>query len=368
MDIRGIDHIELHVGDLQSAARLMERGFGFRSRGHGGPETGLAGQRCRLLTQGDIRLLLSTGLTAEHPATGYVRRHGDGVAVLALEVADAAGAYAELVARGATPVTPPRTFTGADAEVVTAEVGGVGDVRHRLVERRGDRADFLPGVVEPVPAAADGQLLAEVDHLAVCLPPGALDATVARYEHVFGFRPVFAERVEVAGQAMNSTVVRDASARVTLVLLEPDTGARPGQLDAFLAAHHGAGVQHLALRTDDIVAAVGALTARGVRFAGTPAAYYDDLPRRVGAFDAPLNRLRELGILVDRDHGGHLLQIFTESTHPRRTLFWEVIERRGARTFGSGNIQALYEAKERELATAGEDPVVVAGRAGGMPV
>ncbi|TDB77406.1 4-hydroxyphenylpyruvate dioxygenase [Micromonospora sp. KC723] len=368
MDIHGIDHIELYVGDARQVALSLDTGFGFRLRGHGGPETGLDGQRCLLLTHGEIRMLLTTGLTAEHPATGYVGRHGDGIAVVALEVADAAGAYAELVARGATPVAPPRTCAGADSEVVIAEVGGVGDVRHRLVERRGDRADFLPGLVEPVPAAAGEQLLAEVDHLAVCLPAGALDATVAHYERVFGFRQTFAERVEVAGQAMNSVVVQDHSARVTLVLLEPDTGARPGQLDAFLAAHHGAGVQHLALRTDDIVAAVGALTARGVRFAGTPAAYYDDLPRRVGAVDAPLDRLRDLGILVDRDHGGHLLQIFTQSTHPRRTLFWEVIERRGARTFGSGNIQALYEAKERELATAGETPAVVSGPAGGMRV
>lgn len=360
MDIRGIDHIELYVGDARQAAFYFGTAIGFHLRGQGGPETGLVGQRSLLLGQGDIRMLLTSALTAAHPAATYVQRHGDGIAVVALEVDDAAGAYAELVARGATGVSAPRTWTGADAEVVTAEVGGFGDVLHRLVERRGDRTEFLPGAVETTPPVTDDdKLLAEIDHLAVCVPPGQLDETVGHYQRAFGFAQIFEEHIEVAGQAMNSKVVQSPSGRVTLVLLEPDAGRRPGQIDAFLTEHHGAGVQHLGLRTDDIVTAVGALADRGVRFAGTPAAYYDDLERRVGPVDAPLERLRELSILVDSDHGGQLLQIFTESMHVRRTLFLELIERRGARTFGSGNIKALYEAKERELAAAGATPAVV---------
>ncbi|MGN9917488.1 4-hydroxyphenylpyruvate dioxygenase [Micromonospora palomenae] len=367
MDIRGIDHIELYVGDARQAAFYFGTAIGFQLRGQGGPETGLAGQRSLLLSQGDIRMLLTSGLTAGHPASTYVQRHGDGIAVVALEVGDAAGAYAELVARGATGVSAPRTWTGADAEVVTAEVGGFGDVLHRLVERRGDRTEFLPGAVETTPLVTDDhKLLAEIDHLAVCVPPGQLDETVGHYQRVFGFVQIFEEHIEVAGQAMNSKVVQSPSGRVTLVLLEPDAGRRPGQIDAFLTAHHGAGVQHLGLRTDDIVTAVGSLAERGVRFAGTPGAYYDDLERRVGPVDAPLDRLRDLSILVDSDHGGQLLQIFTESMHVRRTLFLELIERRGARTFGSGNIKALYEAKERELAAAGATPAVVAGTARGV--
>ncbi|MEV0428786.1 4-hydroxyphenylpyruvate dioxygenase [Micromonospora sp. NPDC050495] len=365
MHINGIDHVELYVGDARQAAFYFGTAVGFRPRGQGGPETGLADQRSLLLAQGGIRMLLTSGLTAEHPASAYVQRHGDGIAVLALEVDDAAGAYAELVARGATGVTPPRTWTGADAEVVVAEVGGFGDVLHRLVERRGDRDAFLPGVIEALPAGAGDDLLAEIDHLAVCVPPGQLDETVGHYEKVFGFAQIFTEHIEVAGQAMNSKVVQSPSERVTLVLLEPDTGARPGQIEDFLRWHAGAGVQHLGLRTDDIVTAVGALAGRGVRFAGTPATYYDDLEARVGKIDAPLDRLRDLSILVDSDHGGQLLQIFTESMHVRRTLFLELIERRGARTFGSGNIKALYEAKERELAAAGATPTVAAGTAGG---
>lgn len=353
MDIRGIDHIELYVDDTRQSAAYFGNAVGLRPRGQGGPETGLTGQRSLLLRHADIRLLLTSGLTADHPAAAYVRQHGDGIAVVALAVDNAAEAYAELLARGAVGELPPTTTTSADAEIVIAEVAGFADVRHRLVERRRGGRDFLPGLAElpPVGEAAD-HLLAEIDHLAVCVPPGQLAETVRGYREVFGFNEIFHEYVEVDGQAMNSTVVQSRSGRVTLVLLEPDTSRRAGQIDAFLAQHSGAGVQHLGLRTDDIIAAVGALHQRGVRFARTPAAYYDDLETRVGRIDGSVDQLREFGVLVDRDHDGQLLQIFTESMHVRRTLFLELIERRGARTFGSGNIKALYEAKERELAVS----------------
>ncbi|MGH3742825.1 MAG: VOC family protein, partial [Micromonosporaceae bacterium] len=322
--------------------------------------------------------VFTSGLTGSHPASEYVQRHGDGVAVIALQVDDAAAAYAELVSRGADSVSPPAAHTGVGVTVVTAAVGGIGDVVHRLVERHGPCDEFLPGAVEMIPpapvsgavagaavgsvavagAAAEGaalagaKLLCEIDHLAICVPPGELASTASRYREVFGFEEIFTERIEVAGQAMASTVVQSPSKQVTLVLLEPDQTRRPGQIDEFLRSHAGAGVQHLALRTDDIVTAVSALQARGVRFLSSPVTYYDSLEERVGHLDAPIDRLRDLGVLVDRDHWGQLLQIFTESMHVRRTLFLEVIERRGALTFGSGNVKALYEAKERELAAA----------------
>ncbi|MCG5435584.1 4-hydroxyphenylpyruvate dioxygenase [Micromonospora foliorum] len=357
MDIRGIDHIELYVGDARQAAFYFSTAVGFEVCGQGGPETGLAGQRSLLLCHGDIRLLLTSGLSAEHPAARYVQRHGDGIAVVAVEVDDVSAAYAELVGRGATGVTPPTTRTGADAEVVIAEVDGFADVRHRLVQRRGDRGEFLPGAITAA-STPDGHppVLAEIDHLAVCVPPGQLDETVRHFEALFDFAQIFEEHIEVDGQAMNSKVVQSPSRRVTVVLLEPDRTRRSGQIDAFLDQHAGGGVQHLGLRTDDIVGAVEALGRRGVRFAGTPASYYDALEARVGRVDAPLHRLRELGVLVDSDHDGQLLQIFAESMHVRRTLFLELIERRGARGFGSGNIKALYEAKERELAAVAATP------------
>lgn len=352
MEILGIDHIEMYVGDARQAAYWFGTAVGFRQCGHGGPETGLDGQRSLLLRHGDVRMLLTSALTAEHPAADYVHRHGDGIAVVALAVDDVAAAYTELVGRGATALAPPASHRDGDATVHVATVGGFGDVAHRLVQRCGPAGEFLPGAIrmtDPTGGAAD--LFREIDHLAICVPAGQLAGTVRRYEEVFGFRRIFAEYIEVAGQAMNSEVVQSPSGRVTLVLIEPDPTRRPGQINDFLRWHAGTGVQHLALRTDDIMGAVAGLSRRGVSFARTPATYYERLEERVGPLaGTDVARLRELGVLVDRDHGGQLLQIFTESMHVRRTLFLELIERRGASTFGSGNVKALYEAKERELA------------------
>ena len=195
-------------------------------------------------------------------------------------------------------------------------------------------------------------MLRLIDHLAICVPAGQLHPTSQFYQQVFGFDQIFTEYIEVAGQGMDSLVVQSTSGLVTFTLIEPDPSRRPGQIDDFLQWHAGAGVQHIALITDDIVSTVDRLGGRGVRFLSTPAAYYQSLEARVGPVAAPIAELSRLGILVDRDHWGQLLQIFTESTHVRRTLFIEVIERRGARTFGSGNIRALYEAKEREMVHA----------------
>jgi 4-hydroxymandelate synthase len=359
MNIQGIDHVELYVGDAQQSAYYFSSAFGFEVGGQGGPETGLVGQRSLLMCQGGVRMVLTSGLYAEHPATEYVQRHGDGVAVVALQVEDVAQAFAELVARGAEALAEPTTYSDGDSTVVVAEVAGFGDVVHRLVQRTGPAVgtvyeSFLPGAIqpaerEPVP---EEPMLRLIDHLAICVPAGQLHKTSRFYQEVFGFEEIFTEYIEVAGQGMDSLVVQSPSRLVTLTLIEPDTSRRAGQIDDFLQWHAGAGVQHIALITDDIVNTVDRLSARGVRFLSTPASYYQSLEARVGPLDAPLSELSRLGILVDRDHWGQLLQIFTESTHVRRTLFIEVIERRGARTFGSGNIKALYEAKEREMVHA----------------
>ncbi|MDQ1720782.1 MAG: 4-hydroxymandelate synthase [Pseudonocardiales bacterium] len=351
MNIFGIDHIELYVGDAQQSAYYFGSAFGLEVGGQGGPETGLTGQRSLLMTQGEVRMMLTSGLYAEHSATEYVHRHGDGVAVVALRVDDVADSFAELVRRGAEPISPPKAFSDDTTTVVTADVGGFGDVIHRLVQR--DGASFLPGAIEMTEREpADKPMFGKIDHLAICVPAHQLQATSQFYQRVYGFAEIFTEYIEVAGQGMNSVVVQSPSGEVTFTLIEPDTDRRAGQIDDFLQWHAGAGVQHVALITDDIVSTVDRLGARGVRFLSTPAAYYQNLEERVGAVAAPIAELSRLGILVDRDHWGQLLQIFTESTHVRRTLFIEVIERRGARTFGSGNIKALYEAKEREMVHA----------------
>ena len=351
MNIHGIDHIELYVGDAQQSAYYFGSAFGLEVGGQGGPETGMVGQRSLLMAQGQVRMLLTSGLYAEHSATEYVLRHGDGVAVVALRVDDAAESFTELVRRGAEPISPPKAYSDDSTTVVIAEVAGFGDVVHRLVQRDGE--SFLPGAIEMAEREpAEHPMFHKIDHLAICVPAQQLQATSNFYQQVYGFAEIFTEHIEVAGQGMNSVVVQSPSGEVTFTLIEPDTDRRAGQIDDFLQWHAGAGVQHVALITDDIVSAVDRLAARGVRFLTTPASYYQTLQERVGALDAEIADLRRLGILVDRDHWGQLLQIFTESTHVRRTLFLEVIERRGARTFGSGNIKALYEAKEREMVHA----------------
>jgi 4-hydroxymandelate synthase len=352
MNIQGTDHIELYVGDARQTAYFLCTAFGFRIRGQGDPDTGLAGQRSLLLGQGDVRILLTTALVPDHPAAAYVAQHGDGVATMALAADDATAAYEQAVAAGATSLQAPTTYARGDEEVVTASVSGFADVAHRFVQRSGPRREFLPGAIDmiaPDPEAGD-DLLRLIDHVAVCLPAGELEPTVRRYQEAFGFAEIFSEYVEVGEQGMDSRVVQSPSGGVTLTLLQPDPGRRRGQIDDFLAWHGGAGVQHVAFATHDIIGAVHTFAARGIGFASTPASYYDVVEQRVGALDVPVAALRDAGVLVDSDHWGQMFQIFTQSMHVRRTLFLELIERHGARTFGSSNIKALYEAKERELA------------------
>jgi 4-hydroxymandelate synthase len=353
MKILDIDHIELYVGDAIAMAQSLCTAYGFRVYGHGGPDTGLPGQRSVLLGQGAIRILLTSGLHKDHTASQFVARHGDGVAVTAFRAEDAVTAYSEALAAGGAGIRDPHTWENAETCVVTAEVAGFGDVVYRLVERRGSGSQFQPGVIEMQPGAAagaDGDLLRLIDHVAVCVPPGELDPTVAFHERVFGFAVTFGEYIEIGAQGMNSKVVQSPSGGVTFTILEPDLSRRAGQIDDFLAWHDGAGVQHVAFLTTDIVRAVRTITGCGVEFAETPPSYYDMLAARLGATDIPVDALRPLGILVDRDHWGQMYQIFAKSTHIRRTYFLELIDRHGARTFGTNNIPALYAAKERELA------------------
>jgi len=357
MDIHAIDHVEFYVEDAQRSALYLSAAFGFRCYGKGGPLTGLPDQRSVLLGQGGIRLLLTSGLTAGHPATRFVRQHGDGVACEALRTDDAAAAVAEAAERGARVVAPPRVWRSADAEVVTGTVSGPGDLTHRFVERRSPSAefaavDFLPGAIEAFEqdGAAGEQLLEVVDHVALCVDSAELASTVREYEEVLGFREIFRERVEVGDQAMDSHVVQSASRAMTVTIVAPDPQTRDGQLNDFLRAYAGCGVQHLALSTSDIATAVDVFTERGVGFLRAPDGYYDSVASRLGALRLPVETLMAANILVDRDHWGDLFQIFAEPAVPRRTFFFELIERHGALTFGSNNIKALYEAKERARA------------------
>ncbi|OMI35076.1 4-hydroxyphenylpyruvate dioxygenase [Streptomyces sparsogenes] len=344
-----LNHLELYVPDAEAAAAgfqhqyglsrlmtLVEPGAGFRSVALGLPR---------------LPLLVTEGLTERHPASRFVAAHGAGVADIALRAPDARAAFAAAVARGAHPLSPPAAADGGVRAAVTA----FGDVAHSFVQvPDGAAGSWVPGL-GTLPAAEDSPTLLErVDHLAVCLPAGGLAPAVRFYREVLGLRAVFEERVEVGGQAMESTAVQNAAEDVTLTLLEPAAGADRGQISEFLEGNNGAGVQHIAFATGDIARSVTELTARGVEFLTTSGAYYDRLAARLSADRHPLPTLRELNILMDEDHDGRLYQIFTRSACPRRTLFFEVIERCGARTFGSGNIRALYQAvaDERESARA----------------
>ena len=361
MTISGIDHVEFYVADLEKAAAALCRGFGFRTActapaGPGDPgdagDAG-AGSRSLLLRQGRIKLVLTAASSPGHPAADFVQRHGDGVASIAFRTDDVRQEFAAAVAGGAAPIAAPALARREDRAageglVCQAVVSGFGDVTHRLVERDGPAGEDEPA------QRRDGELFEALDHAAICLPPGELEAVVGFYRDAFGFAHTFDERIEVGGQAMVSKVIQDRTGAVTFTLLEPDPDRDPGQIDQFLSAHGGPGVQHLALRTPDIVQAVRALSASGIEFLTAPAGYYRSLEGRLGAFHIPVDVLRDMNVLADRDQWGQLFQIFSHSTHERRTFFFELIERRGARTFGSGNIKALYEALNEEQ-SAGSD-------------
>jgi len=354
MKIEGIDHVELYVRDpLRSAAALCY-GYGFQIAGGASPATGLPGQESLLLRQGRIQLLLTRGLDAGHPAVAYTRRHGEGVAAVAILTDDAREAFATAVAGGAAALAPPSLAEGSDSSVRTASVTGFGDVALTFVERSGPGDEFAPGAAEmlaPAPPAGE-PLFDALDHLAVCLPGGGLAPALQRCGSAFGLNRIFDERIDIGGQSMISTVVQDPSGQVTFTLIEPDVSRDPGQIDDFLRAHDGAGVQHVALRTADIITAVRTLSGRGVEFLTAPGEYYASLEGRLGSLAIGVDQLRTWNVLADRDAGGQMFQIFARSVHERHTFFYELIERRGALTFGSQNIRALYEALEAERAAA----------------
>ncbi|MBM2619510.1 4-hydroxyphenylpyruvate dioxygenase [Actinoplanes sp. LDG1-06] len=344
-----VDHVVFYVSDLESKARVLTEGFGL---GVVGVSTASDSSDSRALASSDILVVLSEPRGENHPGTAYLDQHGDGVADIALGAPDAAAAFAEAVRRGARPVSEPVEQDG----FVTASIMGFGDVVHTFVQRPdgGRRGDLPAFDSSGAPRAAGEVDLGKIDHFAVCLEAGQLEPTVEFYEQVLDFRTIFEERIVVGAQAMLSKVVQSASGHVTLTLIEPDVTRDSGQIDDFLKNHGGAGVQHIALTTGDIVRTVGTLGERGIPFLSTPGAYYDLLVERMRPDRHEVEDLRRLSLLVDEDHDGQLYQIFTRSAHPRNTYFWEVIERAGARTFGSGNIKALYEAVEQQRNAAFE--------------
>lgn len=348
MQIIEFDHIEMCVQDILEATQLYSTRFGLQPIAEAGPETGLAGRRSVVLAQGRAQLVLTSALGSEGPIAEYVSLHGDGVRDVALLVDDAAAAYHEAVARGARPVLEPTVWKDGRSRVVKATIAAFGDVVHSFIQRDGVPDAPFMSHYRPIggPRSTRDDRFAAMDHMAICLPTGALDATVAFYREILDFTITHQEKLCIGATGMNSAAVQHGDVR--LVMQEPIAGREGGQIAEFLSCHGGPGIQHVALLTDSILESLEWLQERDISFLETPSAYYDMLSERVGTIDEDLALLRQLGVLVDKDEWGYLLQVFTRSLHEKQTLFFELIQRKAARGFGSANIRALFEAVELE--------------------
>jgi len=355
--INGTDYIEFYVGNAKQASQYYQSAFGFQLVAYRGPETGVRDRASYLLTQGKIRFVLTSPLGPDGDVAEHVRTHGDGVRDIALWVDDARDAYAKAVERGATSAYAPQALKDESGEVVCAGIKIYGDTIHSLVERKNYRGVFLPGFHPRQPryrAAPTGLL--HVDHCVGNVELGKMNDWVGFYERVMGFKNLVSfddEDISTEYSSLMSKVMANGNERIKFPINEPAQGKKKSQIDEYLEFYGGPGVQHLALATEDIIATVSALRDRGIEFLQAPSAYYDTLQARVGKIDEPMDALRELGVLVDRDPDGYLLQIFSKPVQDRPTLFYEIIERKGARSFGKGNFKALFEAIEREQALRG---------------
>ncbi|HTE33693.1 MAG TPA: 4-hydroxyphenylpyruvate dioxygenase [Chryseolinea sp.] len=352
LPLNGTDHIELFVGNAKQSAHYYQHAFGFELVAYAGPETGQRERASYVLQQGKIRLVLTTSLNSTSPIAQHVQRHGDGVKVLALWVDDAAIAFRETTKRGAVPVAEPKGMSDEFGTVVTASIMTYGDTIHTFVERKNYKGPFLPGYAAAKSLFKTSQIgLKYIDHCVGNVALGDMDKWVKFYEDVMGFKLLITfddNDISTEYTALMSKVVSNKNEYVKFPINEPAAGKKRSQIDEYLDFYQGAGVQHIAIATDDIIHTVEELKSRGVEFLTIPTAYYDDLLQRVGKIDEDLQPLRELNILVDRDEEGYLLQIFTKPVEDRPTLFFEIIQRKGAKSFGKGNFKALFEAIERE--------------------
>jgi 4-hydroxyphenylpyruvate dioxygenase len=355
--INGTDYVEFYVGNAKQASHYYRTAFGFQLVGYRGPETGTRGQASYLLQQNKVRLVLTSPLSSDHPAAAHISQHGDGVRDIALWVDDARQAFERAVERGARPAQKPTVLKDDQGEVIIAAIHTYGDTIHSLVERRNYRGSFLPGFQAVTPRYRPAPVgLQYVDHCVGNVELGAMNTWVKFYQDVMGFRNLISfddKDISTEYSSLMSKVVASGNDRIKFPINEPAQGRKKSQIDEYLEFYRGPGVQHLAIATDDIVQTVTALRDRGVEFLQVPQSYYDTVQERVGRIDEKINQLKELGILVDRDDEGYLLQIFSKPVQDRPTLFYEIIQRKGAKSFGKGNFKALFEAIEREQAARG---------------
>ena len=350
--INGTDYIEFYVGNAKQAAHYYQSAFGFRIVAYRGPETGARETASYVLQQGKVRFVLTSALYPDHEVSRHVLQHGDGVKVLALWVDNAADAYNKAVERGARPFKAPETMKDEYGEVTIASIHTYGETLHTFVERNHYGGAFLPGfqaresLMEIQPIG-----LKYVDHCVGNVELGMMNKWVEFYQDVMGFKLLVTfddKDISTEYTALMSKVVSNGNGFIKFPINEPAQGKKKSQIEEYLDYYHGAGVQHIALATDDIIFTVDELRRRGVEFLYVPEAYYDTVLERVGEIKEELEELKRLNILIDRDEEGYLLQIFTKPVQDRPTVFYEIIQREGARSFGKGNFKALFEAIERE--------------------
>ncbi len=359
--LRRIDHVRFFVGNARQSAYFYRNAFGFDVVAYAGLETGVRHEASYVLRQGDITFVLVSPLSAEHPDNARLVAHGDSVQSIAFEVDDVSTSFETAIRRGAREATPPTRVEDRHGVYEFAEIHAYGDVRHTFVSRSRYRGIFAPGYepIEPErysPSTFHPVGLKAIDHIVANVEEGKMEEWVHFYENVLGFSLLISfddKDISTEYSALMSRVVQDGRGRIKLPINEPARGRRRSQIEEYLKFHSGPGVQHIALETSDIVSTVRAMRANDVSFLQVPRAYYDALPERIGPIEEDLHDLAELDILVDRDEEGYLLQIFTKPVEDRPTLFFEVIERHGARSFGKGNFKALFEAIEREQARRG---------------
>ena len=355
--INGTDHIEFYVGNAKQSALYYQHCFGYELVAYKGPETGSRDVVSYVLQQGKIRLVLTSTVKEDHEIAKHVAKHGDGVKVLALWVDNAAEAYEKAIAKGAESAFEPFTMTDEHGEIKLAAIKTYGETIHTLVERSAYKGAFMPGFVakkSEAPVKSIG--LKYVDHCVGNVELGDMNKWVKFYQEVLGFKLLITfddKDISTKYTALMSKVVSNGNGYIKFPINEPANGIKKSQIEEYIEFYKGAGVQHIAVATDNILETVSALRHNGVEFLYVPDNYYDDLIERVGHIDEDIESLKNLNILVDRDDEGYLLQIFTKPVQDRPTVFYEIIQRKGAVSFGKGNFKALFEAIEREQALRG---------------
>jgi 4-hydroxyphenylpyruvate dioxygenase len=357
LPLNGTDYIELWVGNAKQSAHYYKTAFGFQSLAYAGPETGLKDRVSYVLIQDKMRLILTSPLHSDSHIAEHHRKHGDGVKYLALWVDDAYEAYEKTTAKGGVGTVKPTTLTDKEGEVRLSGIKTYGEVEHLFIERKNYNGVFMPGFVKwesnynPEPTG-----LLYVDHCVGNVGWNQMNKWVKFYEDVMGFKNILSfddNDISTEYSALMSKVMSNGNGYVKFPINEPAEGKKKSQIEEYLDFYEGEGVQHIAIATKDIVSTIRQLMARGVEFLKVPDSYYNDLLERVGTIDEDIEPLRELGILVDRDDEGYLLQLFTKPVEDRPTMFFEIIQRKGAKSFGKGNFKALFEALEREQDSRG---------------